>query len=736
MTALKRAILTLCCGLLLVGCTPATTDPAAEPLPTLFPTSTPVELNLENAERAAQIFLTAWQMQDFEAMFAATSAVSQSSMTFERFQAAYTNVQDIMSFERLTYQPRAIERDRYNPRLADFVYDVTFHTRLLGQFTDPLRRMKLIFDATVGEWRVAWSEGDIFPEIARGGQLRLESTPVTRANIYDRDGVVLASQDGRVVQVRLVKREVADLNVCFETLVQALDTPADLIRARLNIAADDWLTEVGLLDVSRFGQWEAALVNDCSAQFSSMATRLYPNGSLAPHIVGSVGFVDEAELPAIQALGFNQEAILGRSGVERSWDATLRGTPGITLRITAPGGGVQRTIASSALKLAESVWLTIDADLQQQVLNILTQAYANNAEGWARNSRGASVIIMDIHTGEILALVSYPTFDANALAAYPSMGRQAAREIIQKMETDERLPMLNRATQGRYPTGSVMKIASVAAAADSGVFALNQRFNCGGLWNRLNTTRTDWLRGGHGLLNLQGVITQSCNIYTYEIGFQMNEVDPFLLPNYFRRFGFGLPTGLLDVPEDPGFIGDPDSVRLKRENIWTFVDAISMAIGQGEVEATPLQVTRMVAAVANGGRLLRPRLVQKTGLLNEFSYIAEPEVMGNLDIDPEVLKLVADGMCTVTTALAGTATYQFEYSPLQSIGVCGKTGTAQNLNRGALTHAWFAAFAPRDKPQIAIVVMVEDAGEGSGVAAPITRDILEYYFFESTLVQR
>lgn len=713
------------------GCQPI--EPAAtQPLPTIMPTVTPPSLGLDNAERAANIFLAAWQAQDFEAMYRAISSISQSSVSIDRFTSLYTAAQDTMTFESLTYKPSAIERDPRNPRLVTLVYDVTFKTRLVGQFTDSLRELQLVLDDSVQDWRVAWTPNDIFAEIGSGGQLALTTTPVIRANIYDRDGVVLASEDGRVVTVNVVKRNVGaeNMETCFATLVESLDTPANVIQARLNVAADDWFTEVGTIEAIRYEQWEARLVEDCDATFGNRPTRVYPNGNLAPHILGSVGYPNVDEIPTLELQGFNQDSILGRNGIERGWDTTLRGKPGITLRIISPNS--ERVITSSPLQAAESVWLTLDTDLQQQTLNILSQAYADNAAGWGDPdvSKGGSAIVMDINTGEILAMVSWPTFDANALAPFPSMGREASRDIIQKMGDDERLPMLNRATQGRYPSGSVIKVATVAAAADSGTFTMDQRFSCGGTWQHDNIVKTDWLPGGHGTVNLAGLITQSCNIYTYEIGYQMNLKDPYLLPNYFRHFGLGQPTGLTDIEEDPGSIGDPDTVRVKYNYNWSFADAVVMAIGQGEVEVTPLQITRLIAAIANGGTLYRPRLVQKAGLLSEFSYVARPEVMGTMDVSPEVLEMVRSGMCDVTTTLAGTATHIFEFSPLQDIGVCGKTGTAQNLNRGT-THAWFGAYAPREKPEIAVVVMIEDAGEGSGVAAPIARDILQYYFFGS-----
>lgn len=720
-------------ALVVLGACQPSEQAAIQPLPTIMLTPTPPSLGLDNAERAANVFLTAWQAQDFEAMYRATSSISQSSVSLERFLSLYEAAQNTMTFERLTYKATAIERDPYNPRIATLVYDVTFQTRLIGQFTDPLRELQLVLDDAVGDWRVAWTANDIFAEIGRGGQLVLNSTLVSRANIYDRDGVVLASEDGRVVTVNVVKREVGAKNMptCFETLVESLDTPANVIEARLNIAADDWFTEVGTIEAVRYEQWEARLEADCQATFGSRPARIYPNGNLAPHILGSVGYPSPEEVAALEVQGFNQDSILGRSGIERTWDTTLRGKPGITLRIVSPNAG-ERIITSSPLQTAESVWLTLDTDLQQQTLNILSKAYADNAASWGDPdiSKGGSAIVMDINSGNILAMVSWPTFDANAISPFPSMGREAARDIIQKMENDERRPMLNRATQGRYPSGSVIKVATVSAAADSGIFALDQRFSCGGVWEHDNIVKTDWLPGGHGTVNLAGLITQSCNIYTYEIGYQMNLKDPYLLPNYFRHFGLGQPSGLTDIAEDPGSIGDPETVRVKYNYNWSFADAVVMAIGQGEVEVTPLQIVRLIAAIANGGTLYRPQLVEKAGLFTEFSYVAEPEVMGNMDVSPEVIEMVRSGMCSVTTTLAGTATYIFEFSPLQDIGVCGKTGTAQNLNRGT-THAWFAAYAPREKPEIAVVVMIEDAGEGSGVAAPIARDILEYYFFGS-----
>jgi penicillin-binding protein 2 len=277
-----------------------------------------------------------------------------------------------------------------------------------------------------------------------------------------------------------------------------------------------------------------------------------------------------------------------------------------------------------------------------------------------------------------------------------------------------------------------MKIATTLAVLESGVYTNDQRYVCGGIWQQEGLIKTDWNPNGHGVVTPMTAVTQSCNPFYYEVGYRMNQADPFLLPRYLRQFGLGQPTGLTDLVEDSGYIGDPDTVRLKNGN-WSFADATVMAIGQGEVEVTPLQIARLTAAIANGGTFYQPQLVLKTGILDTVSSEMQPQVNGNLNVRPDVLALVQQGMCDVTTQAYGTAEFVFRDSPLQEIGVCGKTGTAQNLPKPT-THAWFAAYAPRETPEIAVVVMVEDAGEGSAVAAPITRAILEYYFFGSSQV--
>ena len=714
--------------LILTGCQPSVGQ-NVEPLPTIFPSPTPPQFTLDEAERSASAFLYAWENADYASMHSLTNYQSRDATPVEEFSAFYEDAAETMTLKKISVQPRAISRDPTTPRVAVMTYDAIFETQLVGTFTDTGRELTLVYDDRDSAWRIAWSPADLFEEMRQGANLRLITTPVNRANIYDRNGVVLAMQDDRlIVTVSVVRRGIRDEAACLNKLAEAANLTVDVMTRRLNSTPPDWVNEIALIEPQAYTAHYNALEELCGATFGNRPARRYPNGSLMPQVLGSVGYVDPENVAAIVAQGFPQDAILGRSGIERTWDTVLRGSPRAELVLEQNNGTRLRVLTSSESQEAQALWLTIDTGLQQRVLELVSRAYADNAETWGKLSKGGAAIVMDVRTGEILAMVSYPTYDGNAFTPYPAMGRQAALDIIEKTGTDPRLPLLNRATQGRYPSGSTMKIGISLAVAESGVYSVNTRFSCSGSWTRHDTTRTDWLASGHGTLDLAGAITNSCNPYYYEAGYQMNLTDPFLMPTMLRHFGLGEPTGLTDIPEDAGSIGDPDTYRIKKGLQWSFVDAVSMAIGQGEVEVTPLQMLRLTAAVANGGDLWRPYLVQKAGLFDDFSYVAEPEALANLDVRPEVLATVRKGMCDVTTAWTGTATHIFVDSPLLNLGVCGKTGTAQNLIRNT-THAWFVGYAPKDDPEIAVVVMIEDAGEGSAVAAPLVRDIMEYYFF-------
>lgn len=704
-------------------------------LPTLRPTPLPPELSsMDGANRSAHLFLDAWATFDYEAMYRQISSASQEAVTFERFRDVYAGAHQIMTLESLTYRPNALGPE--TPTVMVFNYDVTFTTNIVGEFTDSNRDMHLIFDRRVNEWRVAWTVGDVFTDMGNGARLRIYPVIPRRANIYDRNGELLADQNGRVITVQVVRNNVPDFEVCVATLSQVFATPIEEIRAEFTDVSPDWLLDVGDLEPAPYSDNRVRLEADCNAEFRTRYTRRYLNGSLAPHIIGTVGFLTEDEVAAAAARGFDAESIVGRSGIEQSWDETLQGRPGGQLVLESSTGERVRLLAEGATQPAESVWLTIDMNLQQFIVRAIGEMYDNARTSWGPQSAGAAVVVMNIHTGEILAMVSSPTYEANAFTPFPAIGQEVANLMREEIINDVDNPLLNRATQGTYNAGSTFKIIDAVAVTDSGTYPLDQQFNCTTSWQREpNFTRYDWSPIAQGVINLAQALARSCNTYFYEVGFILDGVDPFILPTYARMMGLGRPTGMTDIAESAGTIGDPDwlSERTAGRDIWTVSDAINMSIGQGYVEVTPLQMVRVVAAVANGGNYYQPQLVRQTGLAgDEFSYVMQPVLQDTLDLRPGVLETVREGLCLGTSASYGTSTHVFRDSPIWQIGgVCGKTGTAQSgaPGDGRLPHAWYVAYAPVEEPEIAVVAIVENAGDGSAVAAPLVRRVLEYYYF-------
>jgi penicillin-binding protein 2 len=737
-----RKLLFILLTLIMVGC--ASNQPGAVveeiPIPTLYPTST-AEIDLSAAERVAFAFLDAWQRQDFDTMFALLSFTSQEAFPFDDFRNVYINAQNTITMASVSFQARSLLR--VGTRTVQLYYDVSFDTNILGQFNDTGRTLTIVLDTDSNEWRIAWSLADVFAEMGAGARLDYTSSTPSRANIYDRDGEVLADMNGVYVKVTVIQEDAPNWDICRQTILETVDVSEARLDSMFEFAQPSWEMPVGSMDATAYRTHQQRLETDCAATFDSMPIRRYlPPGNPLPHVIGYVGYPTAEEVPEMVRQGFNAETIIGRAGLERSYDTTLRGRPSGRLSLIAPDGTRLRVLAESSSQIPESIWLTIDVGLQTFVLETLGRAYAENrtiANGnpsWGSTSPGASAVVMNVNTGEILALASYPFFDPNAYTPFPAIGREVAELHQQQINEDPRNPQLNRATLGIYPTGSVFKVIDAMAALDTGVYTADTRYFCSGVWSFEGDRRFDWLPGGHGSMNSRSAILNSCNPFFYQTGFDLNTVDPFILPNYARMMGLGAVTGINVLPEAAGTIPDPDLIRTQYGRVWTYSDAVNMAIGQGEVEVTPLQLVRLYAGIANGGTLYRPLLVRERGILDQRTFVAEPDAMSTYEVSAEALAIVRAGMCDVTTAPTGTARHIFapygqEPSPLLDYqgGVCAKTGTAQSPRPGEQPHSWFAAYAPANAPEIAVVVMVENAGDGSAVAAPITKQIMEYYFF-------
>src|SRR5581483_5359073 len=516
--------------------------------------------------------------------------------------------------------------------------------------------------------------------------------------IYDRDGNVIADQNGTAIRVTLLTQSYPDGNPadCFDELARVFKNRSaeQMQKAYGDRTGRDFAFDIGELSQETVIAEKAALERVCTLKYASIPTRRYVSGGLAPHVVGYVGRIPAEAVNDWTVRGYPPDAIVGIDGIERQWEDTLTGR-GETRLVVRLRGVVVRTLARRDAQPSQSVYLTLDRKLQEAVQDMLKDAYANSV--WGSGSSGAAAIVMDVHTGEILAIASYPDFNVDAFN--PNTSLKNAQELINAWTKDPRKPTFSRATLGQYPPGSVFKIVSMAAAADSGTFGLESTYTCTGIWNGGplgDRLRKCWIyftpQRAHGTLTLKQALTGSCDTCFWHVGWTLNAANPHFLVDYARRLGLGVPTGIKDVAESPGALPDPDHYEQITGTKWRGSDALNLVIGQGDVLVTPLQIARMVAAIANGGTLYQPLLVKKVGIINEPTYIAKPIANGNLGLKPEVLNGIRDAMCEVTTnPTLGTAT--FVYRNFTGAAVCGKTRTAQAGGEFDRPHAWFAAYA-------------------------------------------
>ena len=692
------------------------------------------QLTLEEADQVAQTFLSAWQAADYGAMYSLITPNSRDAFGPEAFTAQYENLRTLFTLQSLDTQIVSSLREGTT---AAILYDVTFHSERFGAVMDSGRLLRLI--ETPEGWRVAWSLGDIFAAMQGGGRLELRQVLPGRGNIYDRNGNVLVDQNGRAITIFAVKRDMPDVAQCITALARILDREEVDLQEVFDRYAPEIRFRVGEITPEKYQAEEQTLRQVCDVGDDPGDTQTRPTrryfGTLAPHVVGYVGPIRPDQMEEYTRRGYPPDALIGQEGIERSYETVLAGTIGGQLVVASAGGEILRVVAEIAAEPGQSVYLTIDRDLQQALQEAIVDAYRYAGPTWAITSPGAAAVVLDVDTGEVLAMVSYPWFDPSVFN--PDSGIENRDEQVTALENNPRTPLLNRATQGAFASGSVFKIVTLTAGLDSGVYTPGAGVTCSGIWyggqygDWLNA-RTDWLRTGHGWVDARRALTYSCNPYFWQLGVALHNEDPTLLERYAHEMGLGVPTGQTDIPEAAGQIPNDALVFRLNGRGWQMADTLNLVIGQGETLNTPLQIARMVAAVANGGTLYTPQFVHKIQLISEEpSYIAAPEIGSQLDVDPAVLALVRNAMCDVTLDPNGTARYIFEswydFQGEQVI-VCGKTGTAQIGSTGIKPQAWFTAFAPQDDPEIAIAVIVENSCEGSEVAAPLARRIVEDYY--------
>lgn len=670
--------------------------PLLQPTPTAVPTTV---LDLPPSDEAAFAFLQAWERGDYAAMYSLLSPTAQEQTAEDRFTEIYLQVAEEATLLGVETQIlAAYEPDTY----AEVTFAVTFRTALAGEF-GVHNQMPLAFEE--GRWGVDWSPALILPQLSDETYVQMTTWAPSRGNIYDRNGLGLAVQ-GDLVEVGVIPGEIEDESALLAQLSGVLgESPAGL-RERYASAQPDWYVPLGRVSQEAAQLQFEILSATPGVEMRETWTRSYREEIIAPHVVGMVGPIPSEEVDQWRAQGYSGDEMVGQMGLERWGEPYLAGERGGRLEIVSNKGQLVAVLAEGPSRESSSLYTTFDREFQKKVQDILGQQLG-------------AIAVLEVKTGRVLALATYPNFDPNPFATGISPAQW------QSLQADTRRPLVNRATQGTYPPGSVFKIVTMSAGMEEGGLGADSSFLCRGTWSGLGPQwpKICWLQSGHGNIPLKKALSVSCDITFYQVGLMLNGLDQEVLPDYARRYGFGAQTGI-EVEDEAGLVPDPAwKIQTKGEG-WAPGDTVNLAIGQGELLASPLQVAAMLAAVGNGGTLYRPQVVEMIADdPNNPEWTLEPVVVAQIPVSPGNLDVIQSSLHEVTSAAYGTA-----YQPFQGleVSVAGKTGTAESGRENP--HAWFAGYAPVQDPEIAIAVIVEHSGEGSVHAAPLFRKVLEAYF--------
>ena len=592
-------------------------------------------------------------------------------------------------------------RERWE--LKDYLFSRTLNRRIL-LFHVGLTLVLLGF--LLDFWYLQGVHGEEYAGLAENNRLRRIPLAPTRGEIFDRHEEIIAStrpsldlvlrREGRRDLRPQLARLAPILGLAEESLYDSLDS----IRGRplyepLVVKEDVKLAELARIEVHR--------EDFPSAEIRQHERRHYPERDLIAHAIGYVGEVSEAQLTSHAGPPLERGDIVGKSGVERAYDDPLRGVRGwMVVSVNSVGRQVGEARVLQEADHGRPVRVTLDLRLQRAL-----------REGLGEET-GAGVF-MDPWTGDVLALVSTPAFDPNQFADGIS------HEAWDALSNDPARRLHDRAIGSFYAPGSTFKVLMAIAGLETGTITTGERVFCGGSAAFYGRTRLCWKKGGHGWVDIEQALAQSCNVFFYTLG---QELGIERIHDFGVRFGLGSPSGL-DIPgEEPGIMPSNEWKLAAHGEKWYPGDTISLAIGQGLIAVTPVQMARLISAVATGGKLPTPRLSQDREV-----------VVRDLGISEHTMRVVRDALSLAVESGTGRRATGGEFT------VAGKTGTAQVFKHSAgidadklpkpeRDHAWFVGYAPADQPRIAFAVVVEHGGHGGTSAAPIARKVLEVFFGE------
>ncbi len=691
----------------------------------------PILQGSASPEDVAKKFLDNWKVANYQAMYSDLSVPSQQEYTFPVFQKIYQDAMEKIAPDQITYTFHNVTLQGAS---AAINYDVAFTSSVFGTIADNGRTLRLI--KTQDRWGVAWSSMDIVNGLVGGSQVVVKSRALPRGNIYDRNGQVLVDQGGTMVAMYSARQDMVGETDCLDLLARLLKRRRYDLQKYFEAYDPVTIFYLGELDEVTDTANTAELDQKCAVKRFPRDTRTYMGAGAASQLTGYIAYATKDQLISLRDKGYQEGNLIGQMGVEKLYEEQLAGKPEQVLQVISPSNVVLRELGGKKGTTPQSVTLTIDRDMQMVAGQAMADAY-NYAEGnWGgpTHSPGAGLVAIDIKTGAVLAMVSWPFFDPSV---YNGTDSPAPDEISVNVQ-DPRAPLRNRTIQDQYFPGSTFKLVTTAAAATEKMMT-EPTFDCTLEWKGQQygdtlPVRTDWraleapesdFSKPAGEVTMAQALMASCNPFFYEMGARLyTKAGPNVLMNYARKMGFGAQTGI-DLPETEaaGTLPNPTSVE----------QGINEAIGQGGVQVSILQMARMVAGLANGGTLYQPYVVQKVGGTDGMAvtYTAQPKVAGQMGLSDATLATIREGMCGVISDMTyGTASFVFYGYRNKAYDApyvaCGKTGTAQSGRTEP--YGWFVTYAPKDNPQIAIVAMVEYGREGSETAAPIVRRVLDNYF--------
>jgi len=544
-----------------------------------------------------------------------------------------------------------------------------------------------------------------YSAVARDNRIQMAVDVARRGLIFDRNATIVAQNDPSY-SVYLMRPKARPLELVVGRLAAVLDVDTSLILNRLRTSQLPRFEPVrvarhiSLETVCRLEE-QHEMLPGIMLQYET--TRRYPDPAGGSHLIG---YVDEPTAEET-APGMPSTSFAGARGVEKFYDGLLAGQNGVRyMEVTAAGQvvGVSHDEPRTPSIPGEDLYLTVDWNLQ----HYCREALAKRGTG--------TVVCLDPKSGAVLAMVNEPSFDPNLFSGI--LKPETWTEVV----NDSTHPLLDRALKGLYPPGSTSKLVTAAAGLELGLIATTTRFSpCFGGMQFGNRYFRCWKPEGHGSLDLEGAIEHSCDVYFYQLGMRTG-VQRWA--EFARKCGFGKPTQI-DLPNESGGLV-PDSAYYDRrygKRGWTASLVLNLAIGQGEFLVTPFQLAVFYAAVANGGTAARPHVLRAVSLAGGAESVPKQiEYLDPLPMSRATIQVLQSSLRRVVASPEGTA-HGLDYPDLE---IAGKTGTAQNPHGD--NHSWFACYAPAADPQIVVVALVENAGHGSEVAAPLCGEILRHYF--------